>query len=99
MSSSCGTDAGKTALRGEYMATRTTIPAQVKLSSDARIQLQLESFDLYRDAPLVLTYVSYDSEVDTQIVTAIDEHLRAIDRLCRFGIDGGFGEKYPVKEH
>lgn len=41
----------------------------------------------------------HDSEVDTQIVTAIDEHLRAIDRLCRFGIDGGFGEKHPVKEH
>ena len=34
-----------------------------------------------------------------QIATAIDEHLRAIDRLCRFGIDGGFGEKHPVKEH
>ena len=70
MSSSCGTDAGKTALRGEYMATRTTIPAQVKLSSDARIQLLLESFDLYRDAPLVLTYVSYDSEVDTRQIMA-----------------------------
>ena len=38
----------------------------------------------------------HDSEVDTQIATAIDEHLRAIDRLCRFGIDGGFGEKHPV---
>ena len=41
----------------------------------------------------------YDSIVDTQIANAIDEHLRAIDRLCRFGIDGGFGEKHPVKEH
>lgn len=41
----------------------------------------------------------YDSEVDTQIVAAIDEHLRAIDRLCRFGIDGGFGEEHPVKEY
>lgn len=41
----------------------------------------------------------HDSEVDTQIATAIDEHLRAIDRLCRFGIDGGFGEKHPVKEY
>lgn len=39
-----------------------------------------------------------DSEIDAQIATAIDEHLRAIDRLCRFGIDGGFGEKHPVKE-
>lgn len=40
----------------------------------------------------------HDSEIDAQIATAIDEHLRAIDRLCRFGIDGGFGEKHPVKE-
>lgn len=35
----------------------------------------------------------------TQIANAIDEHLRAIDRLCRFGIDGGFGKKHPVKEY
>lgn len=41
----------------------------------------------------------HDSEVDTQIANSIDEHLRAIDRLCHFGIDGGFGKKHPVKEH
>ena len=41
----------------------------------------------------------HDGEVDTQIATAIDEHLRAIDRLCRFGIDGGFGKKHPIKEY
>ena len=41
----------------------------------------------------------YDSIVDTQIANAIDEHLRAIARLCRFGIDGGFGKKHPVKEY
>lgn len=41
----------------------------------------------------------HDSEIDAQIATAIDEHLRAIDMLCRFGIDGGFGEKHPVKEY
>ena len=39
-----------------------------------------------------------DSIVDAQIATVIDEHLRAIDRLCLFGIDGGFGEKHPVRE-
>lgn len=39
-----------------------------------------------------------DSIVDAQIATVIDEHLRAINRLCRFGIDGGFGEKHPVRE-
>lgn len=40
----------------------------------------------------------HDSIVDTQIATVVDEYLRAIDRLCRFGIDGGFGEKHPVRE-
>ena len=39
-----------------------------------------------------------DSIVDAQIATVIDEHLRAIDRLCRIGIDGGFSEKHPVRE-
>lgn len=41
----------------------------------------------------------HDSEIDTKIAAAIDEHLRAIDRLCRFGIDGRFGEEHPVKEY
>ena len=41
----------------------------------------------------------HDSIVDTQIANAIDEHLRAIDMLCHFGIDGGFGKKHPVKEY
>lgn len=41
----------------------------------------------------------HDSIVDAQIATVIDEHLRAIDRLCRFGIDGGFCEEHPVKEY
>ena len=34
----------------------------------------------------------HDSIVDTQIANAID-------KLCRFGIDGGFGEEHPVKEY
>ena len=41
----------------------------------------------------------HDSEIDAQIATAIAEHLRAIDMLCHFGIDGGFGKKHPVKEY
>ena len=36
---------------------------------------------------------------DSEIATAIDEHLRAIDMLCHFGIDGGFGKKHPIKEY
>ena len=41
----------------------------------------------------------HDSEIDAQIATAIAEHLRAIDMLCHFGIDGGFGKTHPVKEY
>ena len=40
----------------------------------------------------------HDSIVDTQIANSIDEHLRAIDMLCHFDIDGGFGKKHPVRE-
>ena len=43
----------------------------------------------------------YSSSVDARIATQIDEHLRAVDNLCRcgsahgFGIAGdGFGEKH-----
>lgn len=47
----------------------------------------------------VRTLDDHDSEIDAQIATAIDEHLRAIDMLCYFGIDGGFGKKHPIKEY
>lgn len=47
----------------------------------------------------VRTLDDHDSEIDAQIATAIDEHLRAIDMLCHFGIDGGFGKKHPIKEY
>ena len=40
----------------------------------------------------------HDSIVDTQIANSIDEHLLAIDTLCHFGIDGGFGKKHPIRE-
>lgn len=33
----------------------------------------------------------YASEVDARIAKAIDEHLRAVDNLCRCGSEHGFG--------
>lgn len=33
----------------------------------------------------------YASAVDARIATQIDEHLRAVDKLCRFGSSRGFG--------
>lgn len=33
----------------------------------------------------------YASSVDARIANSIDEHLRAVDRLCRFGSEHGFG--------
>lgn len=47
----------------------------------------------------IRTLDDHDSEIDAKIATAIDEHLRAIDMLCHFGIDGGFGKKHPIKEY
>lgn len=40
----------------------------------------------------VRTLDDHDSEIDAQIATAID-------MLCHFGIDGGFGKKHPIKEY
>lgn len=33
----------------------------------------------------------YSSSVDARIADSIDEHLRAVDMLCRFGNAHGFG--------
>ena len=40
----------------------------------------------------------HDSIVDTQIANAIDEHLRAIDRLCRFDRVGNVGVSAPTAD-
>ena len=65
MASSQGTDAGKTALREEYVRVRTRMSPVVRAATDARILQRLELLPAWREARLVLTYVSFGTEVDT----------------------------------
>lgn len=78
------------------MADRATAVEKVDVFKNQLAQV-IKAFMAADEAVRVLN--DHDSEIDTQIAAAIDEHLRAIDRLCRFGIDGGFGEEHPVKEY
>ena len=62
----------------------------------AQLNQAIKAFMAADEAVLGLN--DHDSIVDTQIANSIDEHLRAINMLCHFGIDGGFGKKHPVRE-
>ena len=66
VASSYGTDADKSSLRSNYLRVRRTIPARLRLSSDEAIRSALRGFDVFRRAPIVLTYVSFGPEVDTR---------------------------------
>lgn len=68
MGSTCGTDAGKTALRKGQQIVRDAAPERVRATLDARILANLQAAPDYQDADLVLTYVSIGSEVDTRAV-------------------------------
>ena len=65
MASSQGEDAGKTALREEYVRIRTHMESPARATSDAPILMTLEGLRAWKEASLVLTYVSFGSEVDT----------------------------------
>ena len=65
VASSQGSDAGKTALRAEYVRIRTRIAPAMRATTDARILQRLVELPAWREACLVLTYVSFGSEVDT----------------------------------
>ena len=65
MASSQGSDAGKTALRAEYVRIRTKISPALRATTDARILQRLVELPTWREARLVLTSVSFGSEVDT----------------------------------
>ena len=66
MASSYGTDADKSSLRSNYLSVRATIPTENRASSDAAIRSSLLGFDIFAEAILVLTYVSFGPEVDTR---------------------------------
>ena len=80
MASSYGTDADKSSLRSNYLSVRATIPTVNRASSDAAIRSSLLGFDIFADANLVLTYVSFGPEVDTR--SLIKELLEAGRRVA-----------------
>ena len=70
VASSYGTDADKSSLRSNYLTARRRIDPATRRALDSRIRTNLEAFDIYAEAPLVLAYVSYNNEVDTRSVIA-----------------------------
>ncbi len=68
MASSYGTDADKSSLRSNYLTARRRIDPATKSALDSLVRKQLEGFEIYAEAPLVLAYVSYNNEVDTRAV-------------------------------
>ena len=78
--------ADKSSLRSNYLRVRRTVPARLRISSDEAIRRALRSFDVFRRAPIVLTYVSFGAEVDTRalIEELLDEGRRvAVPRVDR----------------
>ena len=66
VASSQGTDADKGALRQGYLSARSRLDGAVKVALDRRIRASLDDLDAFRDAELVLAYVSQGAEVDTR---------------------------------
>lgn len=101
MASSYGTDADKSSLRSNYLAARVTLPARSRTSSDVAIRSALRGFSIFRDARLVLAYVSFGAEVDTRVL--IDELLGegrrvAVPRVRRAGRSMDFCEVGSLDE-
>ena len=68
MASSYGSDASKTSIRSLYLTTRSAIPALRKDAADAAIRQRLEGLPLWKDATLLLSFVSYRDEIDTHTI-------------------------------
>ncbi len=65
MPSSTGYDASKSALRSEYLRLCERIPETFRKVTDKSVMAMLPMLDFYRDAKLVLAYVSFHEEIDT----------------------------------
>jgi 5-formyltetrahydrofolate cyclo-ligase len=68
MASSYGQDASKSSIRSLYLTTRSILPTKRKDEIDAAIRARLEDLSFWKDASLVLTYVSYRDEIDTRAI-------------------------------
>lgn len=91
MGSTCGTDAGKSALRAEYLRVRERVDAVAATELDSRIHARLASLDLFAEAGLVLLQVSQGGEVDTRHVAEVlwSEGRRVAAACC--GACGNLG--------
>ena len=66
MASSTGHDADKGSLRAHCLAFRSRLPRAVRAAADEGIAAHLADLPEFSQAPLVLAYVSYATEVDTR---------------------------------
>lgn len=101
MASSYGTDAGKTALRQEYLLAREFVGEADKARADAAIRSRLESIALFRDAELVLACVSRGRDVDTReiIASALSAGKRvALPRVAPDGVSYEFALIHAADE-
>ena len=65
MASSCGTDADKGSLRSHYLAFRKRLPSSVRNAADEGVARRVMGMPEVAAAPVVLSYVSFGSEVQT----------------------------------
>lgn len=65
MASSCGTDADKGSLRSHYLAFRKRLPSCVRDAADEGIARRVMGMPEVSAASVVLSYVSFGSEVQT----------------------------------
>lgn len=101
MASSYGTDADKSSLRSNYLSVRASLPAKNRASSDAAIRKSLSGFDIFCDARIVLTYVSFGPEVDTRALIAalLEEGRRvAVPLVNRKAHKMGFHEIFSLDD-
>ena len=65
MASSCGTDADKGSLRSHYLAFRKRLSSSVRDAADEGVARRVMGMPEVAAAPVVLSYVSFGSEVQT----------------------------------
>lgn len=65
MTSSCGTDADKGSLRSHYLALRKRLSSSVRDAADEGVARLVMGMPEVAAAPVVLSYVSFGSEVQT----------------------------------
>ena len=66
MASSYGSDADKKSLRVLYLSQRNATPEKLRGPQDERILARVEELEAFKNATMLLSYVSHGSEIDTR---------------------------------